>query len=185
MTTTVWTTEAKVARNKKNLTGHSKAKALGLRYCPKCELAKEHECFEFPVGSRVQKAWCKDCRSIKECPKCHKILPRATHYQQLKTGYKLNHAYCLDCDRLYQREWKLKSNYLMSQEEYAIMLEAQGKKCYLCKSSKKLVVDHDHNTGKVRGLLCDLCNRGLGYFKDNPDVLIAAAKYVKQVTLSV
>ena len=65
------------------------------------------------------------------------------------------------------------------------MLEAQGKKCYLCKSSKKLVVDHDHNTGKVRGLLCDLCNRGLGYFKDNPDVLIAAAKYVKQVPLSV
>lgn len=185
MTTSTWTTKDKVARNKQNAEGHAKANAIGLRYCPKCTTAKEEGCFEYPRGSRVQKAWCKDCRSLKKCPKCKRILPRATHYRQLNSKYKLNHAYCLDCDRVYQKTWKLSSKYQLSNKEYEDMFKAQNGQCYLCSSKSKLVVDHDHKTGKVRRLLCDLCNRGLGYFKDNPEVLIAAADYVKQVELSV
>ena len=73
-------------------------------------------------------------------------------------------------------------------EEYDKMFTAQDGKCAICQrepegngvSRHNLVVDHDHETGKVRSLLCDFCNRGLGIFRDSPDSLIAAAAYLLQ-----
>jgi hypothetical protein len=153
------------------------------RFCPKCDLDKNPNAFPYPKGSRAQKAWCQDCRNVKTCPKCLKTMPRATHFRQLKN--KPNMAYCFDCQREYNREHKLKNLYQMTQKEYEIRLKNQGGVCFLCKSSAKLVIDHDHVTNKVRGILCDLCNRGLGYFKDNPDVLRLAANYVERGVPSV
>ena len=48
----------------------------------------------------------------------------------------------------------------------------------ICGKDEKLVVDHDHKTGKVRGLLCNHCNRGLGHFRDNVKFLEDAVKYL-------
>lgn len=45
-----------------------------------------------------------------------------------------------------------------------------------------LVVDHDHTTGELRGILCPTCNAGLGHFKDSPELLIKAINYLKQST---
>lgn len=72
--------------------------------------------------------------------------------------------------------------------EYLAMFEAQGGKCAVCKQDeveakhgkvKALAVDHDHVTGAVRGLLCSACNTGLGKFRDNAELLLTAAAYLK------
>ena len=82
-------------------------------------------------------------------------------------------------DGIRKRELRLKKQYGISQLDFVTMETIQDKRCALCKQFTKLVVDHDHETGKVRGLLCHHCNRGLGFFSDNSELLALASKYVK------
>lgn len=62
------------------------------------------------------------------------------------------------------------------------MLSKQNGVCAICKTNpypdKKFCVDHDHNTGVVRGLLCDLCNRGIGLMRDDVVILASAIDYL-------
>ena len=79
---------------------------------------------------------------------------------------------------------KLKK-YGLTNEQYEQIFLIQKGKCCICTThqsllNKALCIDHDHKTGKIRGLLCDLCNRGLGYFKDNKVLLINAAGYLNE-----
>jgi Autographiviridae endonuclease VII len=62
---------------------------------------------------------------------------------------------------------------------YEVQEMIAGKRCALCDSTKRLVVDHCHVSGRIRGVLCDDCNVALGRFKDNVRVLIRAARYLK------
>lgn len=80
----------------------------------------------------------------------------------------------------YSREYSLKRKFNLSQEEYDTMLREQGGVCAICKKecSKALAVDHDHQTGLVRGLLCNPCNRGIGYLKDSVAILESASDYL-------
>ncbi len=100
----------------------------------------------------------------------------------------------------YQREYRAKNRQLyrdmerqrkfgLTPEEYGKMLLAQGNKCAICGNeetatrldkTKSLAVDHDHKTGKVRGLLCCECNQGLGKFRDSREMLLSAARYLEQ-----
>lgn len=80
----------------------------------------------------------------------------------------------------YHREQKLKRRYGLTQADYDTMLAEQGGVCWICGTGGKLHVDHDHDTGKVRGLLCPDCNVGLGYFKDSPVALRRAAAYLNR-----
>ena len=76
----------------------------------------------------------------------------------------------------------LKNNYGLTIEQYNQMFVDQNGICAICngknKNGRNLYVDHNHITGKVRGLLCNNCNCGIGYLKENEDILLKAIKYL-------
>lgn len=85
--------------------------------------------------------------------------------------------------RLIGWRYELKKLYGITVEQYNEMLESQGGVCAICHDNNirelKLAVDHDHETGKVRGLLCDRCNRGIGLLRTIKNVK-SAYKYLKE-----
>jgi len=91
---------------------------------------------------------------------------------------------------LTMRKRNLKSRFGLSLEEYDEMLNKQKGGCALCgvtenkttgtQKTHNFCVDHSHDTGKVRGLLCTSCNRGLGFLKDSSEILKKAAEYVRR-----
>ena len=84
----------------------------------------------------------------------------------------------------YKRRYALMKHYGLTLDEYLAILDSQGCACAICREnikdpfSKSAHVDHDHKTHKVRGILCDVCNLGLGSFKDNVGFLNAAVDYL-------
>ncbi|MFJ6757867.1 endonuclease VII domain-containing protein [Streptomyces sp. NPDC091273] len=67
----------------------------------------------------------------------------------------------------------------MTEADRDELIAAQGEVCAICQEGLAEHVDHDHQTGKVRGVLCFSCNAALGQFKDRPDVMRRAAAYVE------
>jgi hypothetical protein len=107
----------------------------------------------------------------------------------------VRHAKNLDTQKAWRersnnrRNAVLKHKYGITIADYERMLEAQGGRCDICRtddpgqnqeSRYSFHVDHCHETGVVRGLLCDRCNRGLGFFFDNADRLSAAVLYLRK-----
>jgi hypothetical protein len=95
-----------------------------------------------------------------------------------------------EVDPLYHKRRNLKSLYGITLENYSEMYKLQEGKCSICLEfysetsdfrTKVLHVDHCHNTGRVRGLLCHKCNKALGLFKDNVDTLKRAIEFVEVV----
>jgi hypothetical protein len=83
----------------------------------------------------------------------------------------------------YAKAWRLRTKYGMEPADYARMLNEQGGVCAICSAvdrvpGRALSVDHDHTTGRVRGLLCTTCNSGVGQFYDDPALLEAAIRYL-------
>lgn len=82
------------------------------------------------------------------------------------------------------RRHALKKKFGLTLEEYDEMFAVQGGACAICeskrKTSRRLAVDHCHQTGRVRGLLCSRCNTGLGQFGDSLEGLIAAVSYMRK-----
>lgn len=81
----------------------------------------------------------------------------------------------------WQRMAKRTGKYGITPKDYELLCDAQNDRCAICRRSFSrgiLVVDHDHVTGAVRGLLCPGCNSGLGFFEDSTDRLLVAAAYL-------
>lgn len=94
-------------------------------------------------------------------------------------------AVCKACKTKRNRANSIKKLYKLSLRDYEAMKIAQNGKCAIClKAPKKLFIDHCHNSGKVRGLLCHFCNVGLGNFRDNPKFLAAAMGYLASSILA-
>lgn len=143
----------------------------------------------------------------KECTKCTEIKPLSEYYAHSMTKDKL-FGHCKACERAratrdnamrQERDPKRVATlrraaarrkrlrqYGLTEQDYERMLIEQDGKCAICGAEEpgawggSMPVDHDHETGKVRKLLCHNCNGGLGQFGDDPDRLLAAAIYVLQ-----
>ena len=90
--------------------------------------------------------------------------------------------------KVYDRNTFRRRVYGMEPEEYNRKASEQDNRCAICGKPAaeslhgRLAVDHIHETGQNRGLLCDSCNNGLGRFRDNPALLRAAADYIEKYT---
>lgn len=101
-----------------------------------------------------------------------------------KTGWKGGQqAWNPGGNRTPQRVYKLRRHGL-TEETFAALLEAQGGGCAICGSTEpgngSFRIDHDHDTGQVRGLLCHKCNVALGLMGDDPERLARAAAYLRE-----
>lgn len=113
---------------------------------------------------------------IKTYRQKHRAANRESLKQRDHNYYKANP------DKYYEQS--LKKRYGLTLEGYDKLLTLQGGKCAICQTTEpgakrsRFMVDHDHQTGQVRGLLCHHCNVGLGYFKDSQEALKAALEYL-------
>lgn len=136
---------------------------------------------------------------MRECRKCGVTKPLNGFYLRKKTGKPSGYT-CKEChkqaaaDRLkriaddlpaLQRGYDLKRRYGITVEEYDRLLAAQGGACAICEGppgarAKYFHVDHCHDTGTIRGLLCRDCNQGIGSLRDRSDLLRAAITYLQE-----
>lgn len=148
------------------------AESTAARYCIRCAQTKPASEFH------------KDRKRIDGlsfyCKKCNHLADQAQKDRDPET-YRARQA-----RRSYK--WALRTKYGLTLAEYEAMADAQGGVCAICKrpqtavsktgAVKLMPVDHDHRTGKNRGLLCDPCNIGLGAFEDDIVRLSAAIDYL-------
>ncbi len=130
----------------------------------------------------------------KSCTICKLVLP-VSHFGKKANDADLYRSRCRECERQLRHTSGLKSTldfYGVNQDWYDRTLELQGGMCAICKSTdcgrgrikgkirKVFSIDHDHKTGKVRGLLCNKCNLGIGNFNDDIERLEAAILYLRR-----
>ena len=131
---------------------------------------------------------------VKRCPKC-KIEKDETQWYFRDRAHKIFGSYCKVCDderkrettrqrlkdpakRAKQNKQKRLWKYGLSEEMFIGLLNRSNNSCEICQSTKKLVIDHCHKTGKVRGVLCWSCNIALGHFQDKEEKLLKALAYL-------
>lgn len=124
-------------------------------------------------------------RSIKTCENCScefetldvKIRSKGERfcssscYREFRRSNKQN-------SKLLNVYYQKKNKYGLTKDQYIKMLEDSQGKCKICNKERELCVDHDHNTLKVRGLICHNCNKMLGLAEDNIEILSKAIKYL-------
>lgn len=127
---------------------------------------------------------CRKCKGWKQAADFHRMAPQPKDPRPVQRQCKA----CIKENRdPYKRQevmWKHK--YGITRAEFEALLEAQDGKCAICGATGDqtrygvLCVDHDHETKKVRGLLCEPCNLGLGKFQDSPARLRSALAYLEK-----
>lgn len=129
-------------------------------------------------------AYCSSCKQTKNITEFNKDKQTVTgfaKYCRTCNHTKSKNRYLNNKDK--HKDATLKKVYGITLLEYHKMLVKQKHKCAICgilqdKNKKYFAVDHDHVTGEIRGILCERCNQGLGYFRDNIDILMNAITYL-------
>lgn len=103
---------------------------------------------------------CKDCK--RAAASAYYVANKAAAQERMRAHYKNN--------KPRYREWERRHLYGVDDMQYARMVAAQGGLCAICQRATKLVIDHDHETGAVRGLLCNICNMRVGIIENAPMV---------------
>jgi len=143
----------------------------------------------------------------QECKKCHRVLP-LSEFHKLHTVRLGVRSSCKSCECEKAMLWAdqnrdrvldshLRRAFGITLEQFSALAAEQGGVCAICgeppvivnyrqsrrqgrQTQPRLVVDHDHITGKIRGLLCTPCNRGIGFLKDDPSIVRFALKYLEE-----
>lgn len=145
--------------------------------------------------------------ATKVCTGCRVAKPLDSFPIMTQRGRAVRRARCATCLAKYSKQWKLdnpdqaldtylRKKYGISLDGYRTLLEVQNGVCAICKQSPaernlsepkrgrqtvpRLVVDHCHATGRIRGLLCIPCNRGIGFLNDDPALLLAAIDFLER-----
>jgi len=132
---------------------------------------------EFPPPSHLTCATCGRAKPVIEFPR----------NKRSTTGY---HCYCKLChnsrNRRFVKErhggsrhYHLRGRYGIGADEVDKLIRRQGGLCAVCRESEAKQVDHDHETGAVRGIVCLLCNAAIGAFHDDPNLIRRAIAYVR------
>lgn len=133
----------------------------------------EKPCAEFYEAKRLKRGHYSEC---KTCWDERSRRWRASNPDKVKEKRKRWVSRNKDVQARLTRRSALARKYGLSEKQYDDLFARQNGRCAICGEAKKLVVDHCHSTGRVRALLCDDCNRGLGCFKDDPVRLQKAAE---------
>lgn len=160
-----------------------------MKTCTKCKLTKELNLFaKQPKAKDGLQTLCKACQAenTRRWYAAHKEYSSKKRSERYKKNKKRDRELVkkfLAENRHKIKEYNLKK-YGLTLESHAAMLAAQNHVCAICSKACKnyptLVVDHDHSSNKVRGLLCNKCNRGLGMFEDNAESLQRAIEYLRK-----
>jgi len=128
-------------------------------------------------NNRVKYETNTDKNILKTCLKCKCILPATTEYFNVSAVEKFGvKSVCSACSN------GICGGYKITHKEKEDLVKKQNGMCAICGSSfenTKINVDHDHITGKVRGILCNKCNSAIGFFNDNVENLKSAIKYLE------
>ncbi|MFE0383517.1 endonuclease VII domain-containing protein [Streptomyces bungoensis] len=114
----------------------------------------------------------------KLCRACGEVKPHTEWHRNATASDGLS-TRCKACRAVRSREDHLKRQYGITEAERDELIVSQGGVCCICLAAPPAHVDHCHNTGRVRGVLCFSCNAALGQFKDQPEAIRRAAAYVE------
>ena len=162
---------------------------MSKKKCSKCGEVKPLESYHNSICTKDGRyAMCKPCvlaknnawrnankGKVAECKRQYMMRNRDAireHRKAYMAAHKVEAAE-------YRRRWNLAKRYGITLEQYADIWNRQGGLCGVCrKTHRKMVVDHDHDTGKVRGILCHPCNVCLGGLGDNLDGVMRVVRYL-------
>lgn len=145
-------------------------------YCKSCA-SEYHQQRQIAKGMNVRPR-VETPEGHKCCRRCGEIKPHS-EWDRNKTASDGLSTRCKTCRAVESRAGHLMRSYGITEAEREEMIAAQGGVCVICQEAPAEHVDHDHQTGKVRGVLCFGCNAGIGQLKDRPDVIRRAAAYVE------